>query len=187
MHTEKQIARLNRYYEIAKNSFWFYPFEKICFICDKPIAINKDAETRLHSLNSPSIEFIDGWKLYHIHGVEVPEYVVSQPEKITIKDIESEQNAEIRRIKIDRFGFDKYIKECGAIKIHSDNYGILWRKELQDDEPIVTVELINSTPEPDGELKHYFIRVPPNMETATEAVAWTFGKTAQEYAPMIET
>ena len=37
------------------------------------------------------------------------------------------------------------------------------------------VEVVNSTPEPDGSRKTYFLRVPPTIGTAREAVAWTFG------------
>ncbi len=29
----------------------------------------------------------------------------------------------------------------------------------------------------------YFLRVPPHIETAKEAVAWTFGLREREYAP----
>src|SRR5258708_19796990 len=36
------------------------------------------------------------------------------------------------------------------------------------------IEVINRTPEPDSSFKHYWLRVPPTMRTAREAVAWTF-------------
>ena len=35
--------------------------------------------------------------------------------------------------------------------------------------------------------KHYFIRVPPDMKDAEEAVAWTFGMKKGEYVPALET
>lgn len=49
------------------------------------------------------------------------------------------------------------------------------------------VKVVNSTPEPDGSMKDYFLRVPPTVKTAREACAWTFGKSENDYAPMIET
>jgi hypothetical protein len=49
------------------------------------------------------------------------------------------------------------------------------------------VEVINATPEPDGSRKRYWLRVPPYMRTAREAVAWTFGLSGKEYAPDKET
>lgn len=49
------------------------------------------------------------------------------------------------------------------------------------------VEVVNSTPEPDGSLKTYFLRVPPAMETCQQAIAWTFGKEANDYRTSMET
>jgi hypothetical protein len=71
--------------------------------------------------------------------------------------------------------------------VHRDETGVLWRVEFDDDEPLVMVEVINSTPEPDGSRRTYFLRVPPDTETAREGVAWTFGLTAEEYQPLAQT
>jgi hypothetical protein len=49
------------------------------------------------------------------------------------------------------------------------------------------VEVLNSTPEPDGTRRTYWLRVPPSTRTAKEGVAWTFGLQAEAYAPVRET
>ena len=49
------------------------------------------------------------------------------------------------------------------------------------------VKVVNSTPEPDGSFKDYFLRVPPDMQTAHQAVAWTFDKTVATYQPVLQT
>ena len=46
---------------------------------------------------------------------------------------------------------------------------------------------MNGTRETDGSYKHYFLRVPPNVTTARQAVAWTYGLTAEQYLPLIRT
>ncbi len=66
-------------------------------------------------------------------------------------------------------------------------FGTLWRRDVKGDEPIVILEVVNSTREPDGSFKHYWLRVPPNMKTAHEALAWTFDIEPAKYAPLIET
>jgi hypothetical protein len=129
----------------------------------------------------------DGWSIYAVHGVGVPEYIIKTPQKINVKDIESEQNQEIKRVKIDIYGKDRYLKDSGGKLIHQDGLGKLWRKEINGDEPLVMVEVINSTPELDGSFHTYFLRVPPHIETAQAAVAWTFSKEAKSYKPLIET
>jgi hypothetical protein len=45
----------------------------------------------------------------------------------------------------------------------------------------------NKTPEPDGTYKKYFLRIPPTISTAKEAVAWTFEQQTEEYMPGQET
>lgn len=88
---------------------------------------------------------------------------------------------------IERYGQAKYLLDSGAKEIHSDNYGTLYRKDIEDDEPLVMVKVVNSTAEPDGTFKDYFLRVPPTMKRAREAVAWTFGMKETEYEPLAQT
>ena len=78
-------------------------------------------------------------------------YVVETPEAITPKDIDEESNAEVRRIMIERYGPARYLKDDGAVKVSEDRFGTLWRKGVDGDEPIVMVEVIDSTPMPNGE------------------------------------
>ena len=49
------------------------------------------------------------------------------------------------------------------------------------------IEVVNRTPERDGRFKRYWLRVPPTMRTAREAVSWTFNMPAELYGPEIET
>ena len=49
------------------------------------------------------------------------------------------------------------------------------------------VEVVNSTPEPDGTSRTYWLRVPPATRTAREGIAWTFGLTEAEYHPEKQT
>ena len=46
------------------------------------------------------------------------------------------------------------------------------------------VEVVNGTAEADGSRKRYFLRVPSAMRTPREAVAWTYGLTADQYASL---
>jgi hypothetical protein len=131
------------------------------------------------------------------YGVQVPQYVIARPGEISVEKIDQERNAEVRRVMIERYamggnseivGTGAYIRDAGGKRLdHDEAFGTLWRREMPDDEPIVMIEVVNSTAEPDGHFKRYFLRVPPTMRKAREAVAWTFNMTADEYAPMVET
>ncbi len=52
--------------------------------------------------------------------------------------------------------------------------------------PLVFVKVLNATREKDGRQKEFFLRVPPYITTAREAVAWSFGLTPEEYKPTQE-
>ena len=130
-------------------------------ISDRPEIIKVDEQNRLHSENGPAVKWRDEMEQFYFHGVGVPGFVIVSPEKITIKDIEQEKNAEIRRIMIQRYkgGVKAYMKDSNAKKVSEDEWGIIWLKERGDDFPLVVVEVVNSTPEPDGSFKHYWLRV----------------------------
>ncbi len=49
------------------------------------------------------------------------------------------------------------------------------------------VKVVNSTPEPDGTRRSYYLRVPPDTRTAKAGIAWTFGLDESEYQPLVQT
>jgi hypothetical protein len=92
---------------------------------------------------------------------------------------------------IERFGAERLVREGDATLVSEDETGRLWRRSLKDrqfgEEDITMVEVRNSTPEPDGSFRTYFLRVPNLTFTARDGVAWTFGLSEREYAPAKET
>ena len=117
----------------------------------------------------------------------IPPNVAAQLPNLTVDQIQAEDNAEVRRVMLEHFGFDRYLRDSGAARTQSDEFGTLWRVALPGDEPLVMVEVVNATPEPDGTVRTYFLRVPPHIDTARSAVAWTFDLSADEYAPLQQT
>ena len=94
----------------------------------------------------------------------------------------------MRGVMIDLFGADRLIRDTNA-QILDDHpeWGRLLGLGLNGDEPLVTVEVVNSTPEPDGLRKRYVLRVPPTTCTAREAIAWTFDLKPADYTPAAQT
>jgi hypothetical protein len=162
--------------------------------------VNEHRRRRLHHATGPALG-CDIEDLYFWHGVFVPAHVVLARDQITLAEIQTERNAEVRRVLLERFGFDRYVSESGAIPIHADATGTLYRCDVPDDEPLMVVRVTNSSPEPDGTFKHYVLRVDPELRplladgttgdpqalTAHNAVASTFGLTGSAYAPVVET
>jgi hypothetical protein len=148
---------------------WVHP--KFCMVSDFPERLKIDDQNRPHSDDGPSHRWRDGWELYYWHGVAVTEQIVMAPETLTVAQIEAETNVEVRRVMIERYGTARYLKDSGAEIVHElpDNYYVkglrtarLLVKQRKDDSPLVMVDVLNSTPEPDGTTKRYMLRVQPD-------------------------
>lgn len=191
------------HYEVAAEGGPRFMHKEFWMVSDRPEFIHRDDRNRPHSIDGPFCRWRDGWAIYRWHGVTVTEEIVTG--RFTAKDIDAEKNAEVRRCMIEKYGADRYLRETRAELIHEDVDGLgqprkLWRKEVLDDEPIVMVEVVNSTVEHDGSRKTYFLRVHPELRplslkglgepqklTAHNAVASTFGMRGEEYRPAVET
>lgn len=84
--------------------------------------------------------------------------------------------------------WEDLIARSWATLVQQDDFGKLWTvgSELGGD-PVRVVEVANATPEIDGSYRHYLLRVPPDVRTAREAVAWTFAfENGQEFTLAME-
>lgn len=172
---------------VARAAGWWWPYEKAVVICERPVELHRDEAGRLDRSDGPALAYPDGFALYAWHGMPVPAEFLAELAELTPRRIQEEENAELRRVMLEHYGYDRFLKESGAEPVHRDETGVLWRIELEGDEPLVMVEVVNSTPEPDGTHRTYWLRVPPHTWTAREGVAWTFGLEESEYAPKRET
>jgi hypothetical protein len=166
---------------------------KFCIITERPLFIHRDSENRPHCDTGPFTAWSDGWCLWMVHGVRVTEQIVMRPETLTVEQIMGEENAEVRRVMIERFGIERFMQEAEATVVSEDDFGRLLEIQVPNDEPLVMVEVVNSTAEPDGSFKNYMLRVAPDCRplgvegadpqerTPVNAVASTFGLTGEQY------
>lgn len=172
--------------QVARSAGWWWPFEHLVVLTERPVTLRQDVQGRLHAADGPAIAYADGFAVWAWHGVAVPRQVIEQPEQLTVGQIHNEPNAAVRQVMVERYGPDSYLRHASAERISHDHTGTLWRVEVGGGR-LVMVEVRNSTPEPDGSHRPYWLRVPPWVHTAREAVAWTFGLDADSYQPIIET
>jgi hypothetical protein len=108
---------------------------------------------------------------------------------------------------IRRAGPEKLLSKAVVINDDYPKYGTLYRVDLPGSNDTRWVEkgwlingqhrlyvdtfcflkVRNSTPEPDGQYKDYYLRVPADCERAKQAVAWTFNIPENEYELFKET
>ncbi|MFF6958260.1 DUF6745 domain-containing protein [Streptomyces sp. NPDC008317] len=172
---------------VARSAGWWWPYERVAIVCERPAELHRDEAGRLDRADGPALAFPDGFALHAWRGMPVPAEFLRELSTLTPERIRGEENAELRRVMLEHYGYDRYLTESGAVPVHRDETGILWRIALTGDEDVTMVEVVNSTPEPDGTSRTYWLRVPPGTSTAKEGVAWTFGLTADAYEPLRQT
>jgi hypothetical protein len=114
----------NLFLSFVSEVSFIIPYKGIAFISEKPSELHWSDDDRLHNDAGAAVRYEDGYSLYSFNGVSVTEKIIMSPEKITVEEIETEENLEVQRIMIERFGVDKYLIETGAKLIDSDMRGI---------------------------------------------------------------
>jgi hypothetical protein len=64
-------SQLRALHDLMRECSFILPFEKICFLCDRPVRFSVDRKNRLHDFNEPALEFADGSYLHFHHGLRV--------------------------------------------------------------------------------------------------------------------
>jgi len=126
---------------------------------------------------------------YYYEGVRIPPHFYTKPDSLTITEVLAHPNTEVRYVGIKIVGMDRVLESNNTTIIHKDKQKnqILFQIKGIFDEPVSYVKVVNSTQEPDGTYKDYYLCVPPTVKTCQEAVAWTFRLEEQEYQPEQET
>jgi hypothetical protein len=171
---------------VARSAGWWWPFARLAILSERPDVLERDNVGRLHRGEGPALGYPDGYRLFAWRGMPIPADLADELPRLDVDRIKRETNAEVRRVMLEHYGYDRYLRESDARRMSEDETGVLWWVPLRDDEPLVMVEVVNATPEPDGTYRRYWLRVPPDTRTARAGVAWTFGLTADEYAPLAQ-
>ncbi len=158
--------------------------KKDALLVRRPYLLACDAQGRLHSATGKGMEYHDGWGCYAWHGVRVPERIILTPEALTREDFLNEQDVEVRRVIQERMG-SRLVLELGGVVLDTGPRGTLYEVRLPADDPEQVaryVQVQDASTE-----RQYFLRVSPTMQTAAEAVAWTFQVAVEAYHPTHET
>jgi hypothetical protein len=156
-------------------------------ICELPPGLQVSSWIDLAGTGITSLpESLEGVGL-RWRGVTIDVRIAFRPEEINAREVLDETNAELRRVKLERMGFERFLEEASPQVLDSDTdrggERRLLRVEMDDDEPLICVSVgCPSTG------RRYLIRVPPDTKTCRQAVAWTAGfDDANEYVPLMET
>jgi hypothetical protein len=120
-------------------------------------------------------------------GVPISGQAAFYPQTLKAKTVLKERNAEIRRVMLERMGYERFMAEAQATTLDRDRDAGGSRRllhiPLEDDEPLVCLAVLDPSTG-----RQYLIRVPPGMQTCHQAAAWIAGfENPEEYHPIAET
>lgn len=106
--------------EASKVCGWFAPRKGICFCSDKPTECRTIVGNRnrhvLHNATGPAIRYADDFEIYALNGVVMKKaYIMTPADKIDLKEVFAEKNADVRRELVAKVGIKRIIDEMNAI------------------------------------------------------------------------
>ena len=172
---------------------YWWPLDGAVILAERPTAIHRDGQGRLHSTTGPALEWADGHTLHAVGGVRVDADIVERPETITVERILTHGNAEQRRVMIDLRGWDwfttaadlRLVDEAPDPGNTGETIALYDLPEQVYDEPVRVLLCTNASPERDGTRRRFGLTVPADCTTAVGAAAWTFGTDEATYGSLV--
>ena len=168
---ERWAIPTDMYYDfkvLRDNAGWVMPYENICFISERPTEQNFDQRQLLHCETGPAIIYPDGFSIYAWRGTVFPKaWLETKP---SASEALQWTNTEQRRVACEIVGWDTILNELDADIIDKDN-----DPEVGE---VISVNIPGIGQENFlrvrcGTGRKFALPVPPNMETARQANAWT--------------
>ena len=174
---------------LDKMSSYWVVYNDMCIIVKPPEKVRLDERGRTHCDFGPAIRFADGWSIYSWHGINVPSpwIMKDRPHGLTATKALGLDNIEHRRAACEILGWDVILRELNAKVVDKDpnpQIGTLLSVHLEGmsrsrNDLFLRVQC--------GTGRTFALPVPPDMQTAREANAWTYGLAANSYEPEVRT
>lgn len=117
---QKALKGLDIMDRLARSSYWHFLFEGVAIMVDRFEEVHMENGV-VHNENGPAVRFSDNQgTVWAIGGHLVTEKIVMAPETLTLEEIDAEEDAETRRIMIERYGPSKYLMESEAKVLDMD-------------------------------------------------------------------
>ena len=165
-------GKLDGLMAVATECGWVSCYDTMAVIQDRPLHIKMDEDNRLHSETGPAILYADGFAVYAWHGVRIPREWIEDKANLTAKIALTWENVEQRRAACEILGWVNIIRELDAKTVDTDEdpmIGTLLEVDIPDIGREKFLRVLCGTG------REFALPVPPDMKTALQANAWTFG------------
>jgi hypothetical protein len=167
-YDEEKSLLLQKWENIAVSSNWWYPYESVVFVCDRPV-VKKNERGLLHCDNGPAILYPDTYAQYYLNGRVVPDWLACKDKKdITVESVLEIENAEVRAQGIRKIGIDQVIDKAEIIESSENGYVLLdMAKILGLNSKAPYLKMVNPS---NGEI--HVEGVHPDCKTVRQSLNW---------------
>jgi hypothetical protein len=186
-YTDENIKKFKPYEDIIASCNMVLWHENVAVIVDRPEVIKFDDgdPQMLHCEDGPAIRYRDGWTGYAWHGTQIPKEWIEDKENLDPSIALTWENIEQRRCAAEIIGWHNVLEKLNVTVIDEDGdpeIGKLVEVELPD------IGVNRFLQVRCGTGRTFALPVPPDMESALEAQAWTWDVPLEEFqAPEIRT
>ena len=177
----KNLTPIEGLTDLAKHCGWWAPYRGAVILQDRPSKILFDDQKRLHCEDGPAILYPDGFAIYSWHGVRYPQEWQENP--LSPEKALKWGNLEQRRVACEMIGWHNILNKLNAVTIDKSTplIGELLEVQIPDigSEKFLRVHC--------GTGREFALPVPPEMRTAHQANAWTYGLNTEDYHPEVRT
>lgn len=114
---KEYVEKLAGLEAISRECGWYLAFDEAFIACEKPTEIHLNSEGMLHNPKGPAVVFNDGFTVYSLNGIRIPDKYFQNT--LTARVIMGEPNVDIRRELLRLVGLESFIKELGGTVIDS--------------------------------------------------------------------
>ena len=147
-----------------------------------------DTDLRLHCASGPALVW-GNVERYFWRGTEVPEPWITAPGSLSGAEALTWPNVEQRRAAIDIVGWARIIRDLEVREVDVDpdpQIGTLLRAKIPNTDGGAPAEMMFLRVQC-GTGREFALPVPPDMTTARQANAWTYGLSPDELRPEVRT
>ena len=147
-------------------------------MAERHSVLRRDRQGALHASDGPAIAYPDGWAIYALHGVRVPQALVmtSAEHLSAVEWIVKQENAEIRREAVRKIGIERVCQQLKAQVV--DRQGEMYELLLLDmGDTRRRPYLKMRNPSVPG--VYHVEGIHPNCKTVEEALRWRNDSNAQ--------
>jgi hypothetical protein len=179
-YTGDENALLDVWLTEARTCHWWWPYKGLVIASERPTTLHVDADGRLHSDHGLALGYRDGWGVYALHGVRVPDWLVLTPaHDLDPQRLLKEENVEVRREFVRKVGIERV---CGALNATvTDRAG---------DYELLLLDLRDGRRRPYLKMKnpsigvYHLEGVHPTCETVQQALNWrAYGRIDKTWTP----